>query len=358
MQPIPSQAGPAPKFTGYATPDTGLVRFMRRKTDRYTSKGDAASTSVTVTVSVAPLAGVDGMTVTIRPATPADAGGIANVSVASVPYRVKPPAGVEFDLRLADGSHAVVADNQGSVDGYGKVSARDKRGGCQLTILVPPARRGRGIGSALLSALLDEARRNGARTVMTAVEHDSRAFAVRQGFNIGRDLSYSRADLSGLPPQAQAPKGMNLCEYTSLDPRAVWEAETATGSDDPSGLSCVPPYDDWLARRWHHPVRAQALSVAIMERDKIVAFAMTDADFGRKVVWSSATGTRPEYRGRGLAKAVKSAALWRCRAAGITVAYTGNDAANAPMLAINRWLGYQLTATSSIATKALDTRVP
>jgi GNAT superfamily N-acetyltransferase len=296
---------------------------------------------------------VQHMKVAIRPATLGDAAGIAQVSVACLPYRVKPPAGIEFDLRLADGSHTVVAEDRGSVEGYGKISTRSQSGTCQLTILVSPARRRRGIGSALLSALIAAAERNDARTLTTTVEDASREFAVRRGFHIGRDLSYSRADLSALPPELQIPDGMSLYDCTNIQPRSVWEAEAATAADDPSGLSRVPPYDEWLVRRWHHPVRAGNLSVAIVERDKVVAFAMTDADFCRKVVWSSATGTRLQYRGRGLAKTVKLTALWRCRAAGIMSAYTGNDAGNAPMLAINRWLGYQLIATSWIATRDL-----
>ena len=41
----------------------------------------------------------------------------------------------------------------------------------------------------------------------------------------------------------------------------------------------------------------------------------------------------------------------RAAAAGITAAYTSNDAVNAPMLAVNTWLGYQPTATERSFTK-------
>lgn len=53
------------------------------------------------------------------------------------------------------------------------------------------------------------------------------------------------------------------------------------------------------------------------------------------------TGTRRAFRGRGLARTVKHDSLTRSRAAGYREAFTGNDADNAPMLAVNRWFGYE-----------------
>jgi hypothetical protein len=57
------------------------------------------------------------------------------------------------------------------------------------------------------------------------------------------------------------------------------------------------------------------------------------------------TGTGRAFRGRGLAKLAKNHSLHRARAAGFTEAFTGNDADNGPMLAINTWFGYQVCAT-------------
>jgi len=56
-------------------------------------------------------------------------------------------------------------------------------------------------------------------------------------------------------------------------------------------------------------------------------------------------GTGRTFRGRGLAKLAKNDSLHRARAAGFTDAFTGNDAGNEPMLAINRWFGYEICAT-------------
>ena len=53
------------------------------------------------------------------------------------------------------------------------------------------------------------------------------------------------------------------------------------------------------------------------------------------------TATALEWRGRGLAKLAKLAALHQAAQAGIRWVGTGNDDDNAPMLAINRKLGHQ-----------------
>lgn len=44
-------------------------------------------------------------------------------------------------------------------------------------------------------------------------------------------------------------------------------------------------------------------------------------------------------------KLAKNASLHRARAARYTDAYTGNDAGNGPMPAVNRWFGYEICAT-------------
>lgn len=57
------------------------------------------------------------------------------------------------------------------------------------------------------------------------------------------------------------------------------------------------------------------------------------------------TGTAAAFRGRGLAKLAKNDSLHRARAAGCTEAFTGNDAGNEPMIAINKWFGYEICGT-------------
>ena len=56
------------------------------------------------------------------------------------------------------------------------------------------------------------------------------------------------------------------------------------------------------------------------------------------------TGTLARFRGRGLAFGVKLASIAWAKERGITSMATTNDERNAPMLAINRKLGYKPVA--------------
>lgn len=52
------------------------------------------------------------------------------------------------------------------------------------------------------------------------------------------------------------------------------------------------------------------------------------------------TGVDPEYRGRGIALALKLLAVEKARQLGVRYLRTNNDSQNAPMLAVNQKLGY------------------
>jgi GNAT superfamily N-acetyltransferase len=104
---------------------------------------------------------------------------------------------------------------------------------------------------------------------------------------------------------------------------------------------------------WNNPDSRRDLSFAVLDGDRVLSFVTTTADPDRGVIWSNLTGTVPSDRGRGLAKVVKSHALAAARDAGFVTASTGNDAGNAPMLAVNRWLGYRETSGAWTAEKDL-----
>jgi len=85
------------------------------------------------------------------------------------------------------------------------------------------------------------------------------------------------------------------------------------------------PHDRlWLAR---HGDRAMALS--------FLRFPPV-----RGNVWTGYTCSHPDYRGRGIARAVKLQSLGQAIELGIPFVRTDNDSENAPMLHINETLGY------------------
>ncbi|MEV8373798.1 GNAT family N-acetyltransferase [Kribbella sp. NPDC056861] len=294
----------------------------------------------------------------IRVATPADAVGIAAVWAAAMPHLVKTARGVEAELRKSTTRVVLIAVEDDAVVGYGNIyqpppSAVEPR--VRITVQVPPAHRGRGIGSALAERVTAVAVEAGAHSLLIVVADEDafKGFAARRGFEIGRQMSHSRAELSAVPEPVAVPADLQLVDFTGIEPRRLWEAHVAVAGDDPSGLSHISAYDDWLKHDFDHPDMRLDLSVALLDGDQVVSFVTTTADPERRVIWSNLTGTVPAYRGRGLAKVVKSAALTRSRDAGFEQAFTGNDAGNAPMLAVNDWLGYRVSAAAWTAEKEL-----
>lgn len=292
----------------------------------------------------------------IRRAEPGDAVGIAEVWAAAMPYLVKTAKGIEAELRASKARVVMIAVDDGKVVGYGNVWLPTGKGArVRASVHVPPGERGRGIGTALTGEVSRIAKEAGSRSLLVVVGDDdeSKGFATRQGFTIGRRMTHASAELAGVPEPAPVPDDLRLVDYSELEPRQVWTAVAAVAEDDPSGLSSAPAYEEWVATEWEHPDLRRDLSIALLDGDEVVSFVTTTADPDRRVIWSNLTGTRPQYRGRGLAKVVKSVALARSRDAGFSTAFTGNDADNRPMLAVNHWLGYQPAASSWTAERAL-----
>jgi GNAT superfamily N-acetyltransferase len=275
-----------------------------------------------------------------------------------MPHLVKTARGVEAELRTSTSRIVLITVEGDEVVGFGNVylpAPADESPRVRITVQVPPAHRGRGIGSALAEQVCQTAADAGAARLLIVVADDdaSKQFATQRGFEIGRRMSHARADLNAVPEPAPVPDDLRLADYTDVDPRQLWEATAAVAEGDPSGLSHAPPYDQWVATDWDHPDLRRDLSIALLSGEQVVSFVTTTADPDRRVIWSNLTGTLPAYRGRGLAKVVKSAALTRSLEAGFEQAFTGNDAGNAPMLAVNDWLGYHLVASAWTAEKVL-----
>jgi hypothetical protein len=106
-------------------------------------------------------------------------------------------------------------------------------------------------------------------------------------------------------------------------------------------------YPAWRYDVWDAPDLDRDASTAVLDGAAVVSFALVHIDGDR--LWSDMTATVGTHRGRGPARLAKSTALRRSQA---RFAYTGNDEANLPMLAVNTRLGYRPVATqwSCVAT--------
>ncbi|WP_018349069.1 GNAT family N-acetyltransferase [Longispora albida] len=226
----------------------------------------------------------------------------------------------------------------------------------ELSLNVHPEFRGQGVGSALYAEIeeyvlsMAPLRMRGWSTD----EPEALDWVRRRGYEPKSSDRWSRVDPRNLPPVPPAPEGVELIALRELGPEAAHAFDTAAFADEPGDVPYEGmPYEDFLARVWNSPDMQLDISLVAMAGGRAVAATFVEANLAAGKAMASGTATLPEYRGRGLSKYLKSVSLRKAAEAGVTAAYTGNDYTNAPMLAINDWLGYQVVATQWSCVKEL-----
>ncbi len=237
---------------------------------------------------------------------------------------------------------------------------------------VEPAARGRGLGTALLEAVLDEVRRRGRCEVLSELlvpldvgaHHPYRRFADGHGFaEASRDsmrhlaLPVGAARLDELEAEARPSWSGSYRLETYVDgvpehlQESLCDTENQLAVDAPAGTVEYEP-ESLTPERYRERLRLFAgmgreriTTVAVDGDDDVVAY--TDLVIGagtRTSVWQWGTLVRREHRGHRLGLAVKVENLRRLQAAHPerTVVMTGNADVNAHMLAINEALGFRL----------------
>jgi len=232
-----------------------------------------------------------------------------------------------------------------------------------VSAIVDPGHRTRGIGSALFDATADAAERSGVRTLLCRVAVEPPAgteFLARRGFAERRRSSESvleLAEASVLEPgelaRLAAQRGVAVTSWAAAsrnDPHAEEKVHAliqAAGADVPRvGRSSSLPLDQF--RRWvvHNPaVPGEGVFLA-MDGAEYVGISYgnyVEGDPG--AFFQQFTGTRREYRGRGIAGLLKLHLVAFAAQHGVERIRTVNDEENAPMLAINRTLGFRPSVT-------------
>ncbi len=290
----------------------------------------------------------------LRIATLADIDSIAHIRQLIYPYKVASLAEQRHQfVSLPDKAKALrlVAEVEGQVAAFsfGRLhysAATDDEGVVSVNVL--PGYRRQGIGTELLAAAESHLATLGAKFSRVWAPEDEAAteFAAKHGYEPARAMRYSGLDPRRLPAMPPIPEGVELITVGEAGIDAVYDFDRVACLDEPGDVAPdILPLDQWISLHWNAPDHQPDLGVMAVVDGVCAAGTFVEADLSTGRSWSGFTGTLPGYRGRGLSKLVKSQSLRRVAAAGITAAYTSNDAVNAPMLAVNNWLGYQLTAT-------------
>ncbi|MDO0931899.1 GNAT family N-acetyltransferase [Streptomyces sp. DG2A-72] len=300
------------------------------------------------------------MTVTVRELRPeirADVEGFAHVRHLALPFYLVTPDSIAYDVNHAhpDAHYSpLVAVEDGEVIGtaqVGMVYDSPDPGQGYVNVYVRPDRTRRGAGALLVRAAEEHLAAQGATALFAWVldEPGNHAFAERHGYRASRSAHFLRLDLvdGSLPPLQDLPPGVELRPAADFadDPRPLFTLDAETTSDEPSDVDYeFTDYEAWLESTWRHPLFSPELTSVALVDGRPAAFSAARTDGGTRY-GTVMTGTARAFRGRGLAKLAKNDSLHRARAAGFTEAFTGNDAGNGPMLAINKWFGYEICAT-------------
>jgi GNAT superfamily N-acetyltransferase/RimJ/RimL family protein N-acetyltransferase len=230
-----------------------------------------------------------------------------------------------------------------------------------LQLLVDPARRRRGIGSALLERVVARCREievqalRGTHSTAAGVAFASAVGAVDQQRIVRSLLDLRAADL----PEPRPPDGFGLVTWYGRVPdehlaayvrarEAMDDAPAPEGLDFPTWTAeQVRASEESLERRG----REMRLTVAMNGDGEVAAFTELRVSRGSTLGFTDDTGTIVTQRGKGLARAVKLESLRRLRAEHpeIEVVSTSNAEENRVMRRLNESIGFRPTLVETLA---------
>jgi GNAT superfamily N-acetyltransferase len=281
--------------------------------------------------------------VEIRPATSdADLTAWREIYMAVVPNEIA--ATVEQMRSSSYAKHMrLLAEVDGQVVGSGVAGPSDFPGAMFVMPRVPPTLRRRGYGTALLRALLVHAATLDGRDVAVSYvdDPDSLAFAERFGFReFDRQVEQVRPVGPDDAADVAVPDGVRI---VSVGQRPdLWPvAYEVIGKQAFADMALVTPItvtlEQW-EQTWISDPDAMFLALA---GDEIVGSAglILDTDQPQRAE-NALTVVRRDWRGRGVARALKLVTLAWAAGHDITEVYTWTQRGNDDMRALNERLGY------------------
>lgn len=222
-----------------------------------------------------------------------------------------------------------------------------------LILEVHPEHRRRGIGSALLDAVLSAAGGEPEVAVeVSAAAPDAAEFATQRGFVEEARRYESTLDLTTFDPapysEVEDQLMVNGYRFSTLEledgpelRQALYRLAEATTQDVPTPWATLPTtFEEWTRDWLDAPHAIPATFALVFSGAELVGFSyVISQSEGVGYMWM--TGVARAHRSRGLGLAVKVRALRAAQARGLREVLTNNDPGNAPMLAINRRLGFR-----------------
>lgn len=180
-----------------------------------------------------------------------------------------------------------------------------------------------------------------------ATDMGSLRFAERNGLVESDREWISVLELTDAPSPMPPPPGVtvvSLAERPDLT-RAAYDVHSECLPDMPSPTPLLPePFHEWVSQTLEGPGALPAAAMVALADGAVIGQAALALEGDEGTAEHLLTCVRPDWRGRGVAGALKSAQIAWARQAGIRRLVTSNDAPNAAMLAVNQRLGYQVVS--------------
>ncbi|CAK4845563.1 unnamed protein product [Aphanomyces euteiches] len=250
----------------------------------------------------------------------------------------------------------IAEDEEGRIYGYGHAwrAPWSPAGVLFQQIIVDAQERGKGIGSAIYKRLVVYSTEVGSSRIVYDV-HDndlnSQQFAANRGFIVERHQFESVINLAKtelVKEHTEDPAiviaGISLVSLKDIPgeetEKALYELYRQTQLDIPGFEGEFMWYGEWRKRTMDRADFDPALLLLAMDGQRPVGVVELLAFGDRQSLYNNFTGVDSDYRGRGIASALKQLSINLARQRKFAYIRTNNDSLNKPMLTINQKLGF------------------
>ena len=161
----------------------------------------------------------------------------------------------------------------------------------------------------------------------------------------GRDRLLGAAERSRAEMQRQGVRLLTLDVDSDPDVlRKLYVVDLEATSDIPTTVPIpVPTFEEWRRHWFDDPGHRSDRIWIARDGGDVLGLSAIGYPVRRGIPWTSFTGTSRKARGRGIARALKYETVAQAIALGAERIETSNDAANAPILHLNKEMGYEPT---------------
>ncbi len=288
-----------------------------------------------------------------------DLPGLAALSSSVYPEPVTVEALQNREAHAPEGvrSRTVALDADGKIVGFGDAGryAYMRPGVFWVNVLVAAECRRQGLGSQLDERAVEFAQSQGATELQGEIrDHDPDTLrsAEKRGFCIDRHMFESVLDLATFDEsrfagvveslQERGIRFFTLADIPDMEEnrRKLYELNKQGTMDIPGYDEPFPRFEDFsqfvFAADWY---RAEGQIVAA-DGERWVGMSAIGYFYKTNSYYNMHTGVLREYRGRHIALALKLLAIRLARRHNAAYIRTNNASVNAPMLAVNKKLGY------------------